>query len=86
MEYKIPENGSVSPQLRDLLSQMLVEDPGRRITIAGIQQHAWYLADLPEGVLTMNDELPLPGDDVQVGPPPLHQVSARAGVAMGWVP
>lgn len=32
-----------------------------------IQQHPWYLQDLPEGVMDMNDELPLPGDDVQVG-------------------
>ena len=70
MEYSIPHNGKVSPQLRDLLSKMLVDDPGQRISMAGIMHHPWYLTDLPEGVIDMNDELPLPGDDAQVPPPP----------------
>lgn len=34
----------------------------------GIQSHPWYLQDLPDGVMEMNNELPLPGDDVQVDP------------------
>lgn len=28
--------------LEDLLTQMLQADPKKRITIAGIKQHAWY--------------------------------------------
>lgn len=72
MDYRIPENGSITPQLRDLLSRMLVEQPGRRITVAGIQAHEWYLTGLPEGALAMNDELPEPGDDAQASPPAAH--------------
>ena len=66
LQYKIPENGEVSPQLRDLLSKILVDDPQERISMREIQQHPWYLQDLPDGVSDMNNELPLPGDDVQV--------------------
>ena len=66
MEYRIPEGGKVSDELRDLLSKILVEDPQQRISMQGIMAHPWFKKDLPEGVLEMNDELPLPGDDVQV--------------------
>lgn len=66
LQYKIPENGEVSDQLRDLLSKILVDNPQERLSMKEIQQHPWYLQDLPEGVMDMNNELPLPGDDVQV--------------------
>lgn len=65
LQYKIPENGEVSDQLRDLLSKILVDNPQERLSMKEIQQHPWYLQDLPEGVMDMNNELPLPGDDVQ---------------------
>jgi len=85
LQYKIPENGDVSPELRDLLSKMLVDDPQQRISMCEIQRHPWYLTDLPEGVMDMNNELPLPGDDVQ----PLEDVErviaqARVAVEEGW--
>lgn len=67
MEYKIPESGKVSNELRDLLSKILMEDPQQRISIQDIMKHPWFLKDLPQGVLEMNEELPEPGDDVQVG-------------------
>lgn len=66
LEYNIPESGKVSPELKDLLSKMLVDNPTQRISMAQIQLHPWYTKDLPEGVLGMNDELPLPGEDAQV--------------------
>ena len=66
MEYKIPEGGKVSNELRDLLSKILMEDPQQRISIQEIMKHPWFRKDLPQGVLEMNEELPEPGDDVQV--------------------
>lgn len=66
MEYRIPEGGKVSEELRDLLSKILMEDPQQRISMQGIMRHPWFQKDLPEGVLEMNNELPEPGDDVQV--------------------
>ena len=49
LEYKIPENGKVSPELRDLLSKILVDNPAARISMEEIQRHPWYRTDLPEG-------------------------------------
>ena len=76
LQYKIPENGEVSPQLRDLLSKILVDNPQQRLSMREIQQHPWYLQDLPEGVADMNEELPLPGDDVQAICFPWHTNNA----------
>ena len=42
MEYEFPAQVPISAQCRDLLCRILVADPNRRITIPGIQQHAWY--------------------------------------------
>ena len=42
VEYEFPPQVSISPQCRDLLCKILVADPNRRITIAGIQAHPWY--------------------------------------------
>ena len=42
MEYEFPPNVPVTQACRDLLCRILVADPLRRITIAGIQQHPWY--------------------------------------------
>lgn len=74
LQYKIPENGEVSDQLRDLLSKILVDNPQERLSMKEIQQHPWYLQDLPEGVMDMNNELPLPGDDVQVCASPFSYI------------
>ena len=45
-----------SRQLLDLLLRIFVSDPRKRITIDEIQQHPWYLKNLPEGVNEMNSE------------------------------
>lgn len=46
----------VSAECKDLLSKVLVGKPSRRYTIQQIQQHPWYLKDLPPGVTQMNNE------------------------------
>ena len=46
----------VSNECKDLLSKVLVGNPKNRYTIQQIQEHPWYLKDLPPGVIKMNDE------------------------------
>ena len=66
MEYDFPAHIKVSKECRDLLSKILVDKPEKRITIPEIQRHPWYQEDLPPGVIEMNDNLPVPGPEVQV--------------------
>lgn len=40
--------GHLSNEAKDLIVQMLVVDPLRRITFAQIRKHSWYLKDLPD--------------------------------------
>ena len=85
MEYEFPPHVRVSRDCRDLLKQILVPDPAKRFTVEDIQQHPWYLKDLPPGVKEMNDNLPPPAPglqarrrsppvDTSIPKPPLHGV------------
>jgi hypothetical protein len=47
----------VSVACRDLLKQMLSAEPSKRISIAGIMNHPWFLKDLPAGTHEMNARL-----------------------------
>ena len=40
-DYSIPDTPPVSPECRHLLRAILVADPERRLTVAGILQHPW---------------------------------------------
>jgi len=40
--------GHLSSEAKDLIVQMLVVDPTRRITFAQIRKHTWFMKDLPE--------------------------------------
>lgn len=46
---------NISEGCRDLIQKLLVADPAQRLTIPGIFQHPWFLHDLPQGAITMND-------------------------------
>lgn len=39
--------GKLSGEVKDLLDQILVIDPSKRITVQGIMQHPWYQRQLP---------------------------------------
>ena len=56
-DYALPQHCCVSPECRDLLGRILVADPAARISLADIQQHPWFLAELPEGCHDMNARL-----------------------------
>mmetsp|Transcript_15886 Transcript_15886/g.37471 ORF Transcript_15886/g.37471 Transcript_15886/m.37471 type:complete len:521 (-) Transcript_15886:77-1639(-) len=40
--------GHLSSEAKDLIVQMLVVDPVRRITFAQIKKHSWFMRDLPD--------------------------------------
>jgi serine/threonine protein kinase len=47
LDYSIPEKLQLSSSVKDLLSLIFVKDPEKRITIAQIKAHEWYLHRLP---------------------------------------
>ncbi len=56
-DYRFPSSPQTSPELKDLISKILVADPQRRATIKDIIAHPWFSKGLPRGVLEMNDRL-----------------------------
>ncbi|GAX72676.1 hypothetical protein CEUSTIGMA_g132.t1 [Chlamydomonas eustigma] len=51
-----PPDVPVTPPCLDLLNHLLVADPVKRLTMAQIQSHPWFLANLPKDALAMNDD------------------------------
>ena len=47
LDYRIPDKLNLSVSVKDLLGRIFVKDPSKRITIAEIKQHNWYLHRLP---------------------------------------
>lgn len=54
--FDIPESPDLTPECRELLQQMLQPDISARISISGIMLHPWFLQDLPDGAVDMNDK------------------------------
>ena len=55
-KWSVPEGVPVSPECRDMLSQLLVADPGKRLTMAQIRTHPFFTTNLPRQALGMNDQ------------------------------
>ncbi|KAK9837089.1 hypothetical protein WJX81_002014 [Elliptochloris bilobata] len=53
--YSLPDDVQVSAPCRDLLARLLVANPSERMSMEEIKVHSWFLEDLPEGALAMND-------------------------------
>lgn len=53
-EWSIPPEISISSPCRELLTKLLLLNPAERISIASIQQHPWFLANLPQAALEIN--------------------------------
>lgn len=47
VQYSIPDHIPISPECQHLLSQIFVENPTKRITMAEIKTHEWFLQNLP---------------------------------------
>lgn len=49
-EYTLPHDVKLSSSCEDLIRQMFTIDPTQRVSVAGIKQHPWYSAPLPESL------------------------------------
>ncbi len=49
--------GALSSEVKDLLDQILVIDPTKRITVEGITEHPWYKQKLPARYQKALDEM-----------------------------
>ncbi|XP_072987327.1 serine/threonine-protein kinase SAPK3 [Typha latifolia] len=50
VQYSIPDYVRVSRDCRQLLSQIFVANPSKRITIPEIKKHPWFLKNLPKEI------------------------------------
>ncbi|XP_020592693.1 serine/threonine-protein kinase SAPK10-like [Phalaenopsis equestris] len=68
VQYSIPDNVPISLECRHLLSRIFVADPAMRITIPEIQNHEWFLKNLPIDLMddsTTNNQYQEPDQPMQ---------------------
>ncbi|PRQ21752.1 putative protein kinase CAMK-OST1L family [Rosa chinensis] len=69
VQYSIPDHVQVSIECKHLLSQIFVEKPEKRITIAGIKNHPWFLKNLPmelmEGGSWQSNDVNIPSQSTE---------------------
>jgi serine/threonine-protein kinase SRK2 len=66
VKYSFPANLRLSAECLDLIRQIFVADPAKRVTLKGLRQHPWFLQNLP-------DELKDGGMAVRARMTPSHQ-------------
>jgi serine/threonine-protein kinase SRK2 len=79
VDYTFPPNAIVSPECKDLLARILIDNPDKRITVQQILRHPWYQKGLPPGVVEMNNtclQLQQGGDAMQTAEQIRHVVNA----------
>ena len=54
-KWQVPAGMSAAPGALDILGRLLTPDPAKRIDMAGIQKHPWFLENLPPGALALNE-------------------------------
>lgn len=65
--------GHLSSEAKDLIVQMLVVDPTRRITFSQIRRHSWFLRDLPEYLaVPLKDQI---SDKLELDPTVLQELA-----------
>jgi serine/threonine-protein kinase SRK2 len=50
-----PKNVELTDECRDIIGGMLRPDVNVRLTLSQVLEHPWFVTDLPDGALTMND-------------------------------
>ncbi len=78
MQWYIPDNIPISPACRDLLNSMIVFEPSQRLSMARIQEHPWFVENLPPPAKTMNQRC-IENDDL-TGASSLIQLSASSAL------
>ena len=73
-----PASSGPAPHPLALALCLAPADPAKRIGIKEIQDHPWYMKDLPPGVKEMNDNMRMPPAGSQV------RACVRACVQQGW--
>ncbi len=48
VKYSIPYDVRLSRECLDLISRIFVPDPAKRITLAQIKEHPWFVKNLPK--------------------------------------
>ncbi|KAK7310395.1 hypothetical protein RJT34_07878 [Clitoria ternatea] len=54
VQYSIPDYVQISLECRHLISRIFVADPAQRISISEIQNHEWFLKNLPADLMVDN--------------------------------
>lgn len=55
VQYSIPDYVRISSECRQLLSQIFVANPEKRISIGEIKRHPWFLKNLPKDFLEWSE-------------------------------
>ncbi|MQL87272.1 hypothetical protein Taro_019819 [Colocasia esculenta] len=54
VQYSIPDYVHISPECLDLIKRIFVANPSMRITIPEIQNHKWFVKNLPVDLMDVN--------------------------------
>jgi serine/threonine-protein kinase SRK2 len=68
VQYSIPDYVHISPECRDLITRIFVQNPAQRITIPEIRTHEWFLKNLPADLMddsTMSAQFEEPDQPMQ---------------------
>ncbi|KAL5705086.1 non-specific serine/threonine protein kinase [Ranunculus cassubicifolius] len=68
VQYSIPDYVHISPECQHLISRIFVANPSTRITIPEIENHPWFLKNLPADLInenTMNHQYEEPDQPMQ---------------------
>ncbi|KAF9611423.1 hypothetical protein IFM89_032092 [Coptis chinensis] len=68
VQYSIPDYVHISPECQHMISRIFVANPSTRITIPEIQNHEWFLKNLPADLInenTMNNQYEEPDQPMQ---------------------
>jgi hypothetical protein len=87
LDVAFPPGLALTPECRDLIGRMLAPDPARRIRVADILAHPWFLANLPPRATAMNerylDASPPPGAQAPADVLAAVRAARRPGAAAG---
>lgn len=56
VKYSFPTNLRLSQECLDLIRQIFVANPAKRVTLKGLKQHPWFLQNLPDELKVRTSE------------------------------
>ncbi|KAL4457289.1 hypothetical protein ABPG75_012154 [Micractinium tetrahymenae] len=84
VQYELPQDVAIADTGVDLIQGIFVKEPEQRITLSEIQQHPWFLVNLPrecqgDGELLMRDEPTQTEDEILA----ILDAASAPGTAVG---